>query len=91
LADAERYVDQVIPQQRHQNELWSQAQAEFNSTEPGHLLNAVKTLDQLLAGGGVHEQDARQMRDSVMKQFARNNARRNHAPPPIVSNADESR
>jgi serine/threonine protein kinase len=91
LADAERYVDQVIPQQRRQNELWSQAQAEFNSTVPGHLMNAVKTLDQLLAGGGVHEQDARQMRDSVMMQFARNNARRNHAPPPTVPDADESR
>jgi serine/threonine protein kinase len=90
LADAERYVDGVIPRQRHQNELWSQAQAEFNSTEPGHLMNAAKTLDQLLAGGGVHERDARQMRDSVMKQFARNNSRRNHAPLPAVSDADES-
>jgi serine/threonine protein kinase len=91
LADAERYVDQVIPQQRHQNELWSQAQAESSSNEPGHLMNAAKTLDQLLAGGGVHEQDARQMRDSVMKQFARNNARRNHEPLPAASNAEESK
>jgi serine/threonine protein kinase len=91
LSDAERYVDQVIPQQRRQEELWAQIQTESNSNEPGHLINEVKTLDQLLAGGGVHEQDARQMRDAVMMQFARNNARRNHEAPPFVSSADESR
>jgi serine/threonine protein kinase len=91
LADAERYVDQVIPKQRRQEELWAQIQTESNSNEPGHLINEVKTLDQLLAGGGVHEQDARQMRDAVMMQFARNNARRNHEALPIVSSADQSR
>ncbi len=42
VADAERYVDQVIPQRRHQDELWSQAQTDSNSTEPGHLLQEVK-------------------------------------------------
>jgi tetratricopeptide (TPR) repeat protein/predicted Ser/Thr protein kinase len=91
LADAERYVDQVIPQERRQEELWAQIQTESNSNETGHLINEVKTLDQLLAGGGVHEQDARQLRDAVMIQFARNNARRNHEALPVVSSADESR
>ena len=91
LADAERYVDQVIPRQRRQEELWAQIQTESSSNEPGHLINEVKTLDQLLAGGGVHEQDARQMRDAVMMQFARNNARRSREPLPVVSSADESR
>jgi serine/threonine protein kinase len=91
LADAERYVDLVIPQERRQEELWAQIQTESNSNEPGHLINEVKTLDQLMAGGGVHEQDARQMRDAVMMQFARNNARRNHEALPVVSSADESR
>ena len=90
LADAERYVDQVIPQQRHEDELWAQAQAQSSSSEPGHLLGAIKTLDQILAGGGIHEQDANQMRDSVMKQFARGAARRSHEtlqPVPIADQA----
>jgi len=90
-ADAERYVDQVIPQQRHQEQLWSEAQLEANSSEPGHLANEVKTLDQLLAVGGIHEQDAKQMRDAVMMQFARNNARKNHSPLTVVSAADEGK
>jgi serine/threonine protein kinase len=89
VADAERYVDQVIPQQRHQHELWVQVQAESISNEPGHLVNEVKTLNQLLAEGGVHEQDAKQKRDAVMMQFAQNNARRNHTPLPVASNADQ--
>jgi hypothetical protein len=91
VADAERYVDQVIPRQRHQDELWAQAQTESNSTEPGHLVNEVKTLDQLLAGGGSHEQDAKQMRDAVMTQFVRNNARRNHASLPEESVASAAK
>jgi hypothetical protein len=91
VADAERYVDQLIPQQRHQDQLWSEAQLEANSTEPGHLVNEVKTLNQLLAEGFVHEQDARQMRDAVMIQFARGNAQRNHTPLPVASNADQAK
>jgi hypothetical protein len=64
---------------------------EANSTVPGHLVNEVKTLNQLLAEGFVHEQDARQMRDVVMIQFARGNAQRNHTPLTVVSAADEAK
>jgi predicted Ser/Thr protein kinase len=91
VTDAEKYVDQVIPQQRHQEDLWTQAQAQSSSNEPGHLLEEVKSLDQLLAEGGAHEQEARQMRDSVMKQFARGNARKNHTSLPTESVASEAK
>jgi serine/threonine protein kinase len=91
MADAERYVDQVIPQQRHEDELWGQAQGQNSSSEPGHLINAVKYLDQLLAVGGIHQQDAKQMRDSVMKQFARNNARKNHETLQAAPIADQAK
>jgi serine/threonine protein kinase len=91
VADAERYVDQVIPRQRHQDELWAQAQTESNSKEPGHLINEIKALDQLLAGGGSHEQNAKEMRDAVMTQFVRNNARRNHASLPDDSIASTAK
>jgi serine/threonine protein kinase len=89
--DAERYVDETIPLHRHEDQLWENAQQEAQSASPGHLLNEVRALDQLLAVGGPHLEEARQMRDSLMLQFARNNARTNHLPPPVVSNSDRAR
>ncbi len=91
VADAERYVDQVIPRQRREGELFAQAQAQASSNEAGHLINEVKALDQILAAGGIHDQDARQMRDSVMKQFARNNARKNRETLQAAPIADQSK
>ena len=76
-ADAARYVDQVIPQRRHDDQLWAEAQLQSTSTEPGHLMKEVKSLDELLVAGGPREQQARQMRDAVLTQIFRGNARRN--------------
>jgi eukaryotic-like serine/threonine-protein kinase len=87
-ADAARYVDQVIPQRRHDDQLWAEAQLQSNSTEPGHLLKEVKSLDELLVAGGPHQQQARQTRDAVLSQMVRGNARRNRAAVPSVSPGD---
>ncbi len=87
-ADAARYVDQVIPQRRHDDQLWAEAQLQSNSTEPGHLLKEVKSLDELLVAGGPHQQQARQTRDAVLSQMVRGNARRNRAAMPSVSPGD---
>jgi serine/threonine protein kinase len=76
-ADAARYVDQVIPQRRHDDQVWAEVQLQSASTEPGHLLKEIKSLDDLLVAGGPHEQQARQMRDAVITQMIRGNARRN--------------
>ena len=54
-ADAARYVDQVIPQRRHDDQLWAEAQLQSTSTEPGHLMKEVKSLDELLVAGGPHQ------------------------------------
>src|SRR5437588_1242405 len=61
-SDAAHYVDQVIPERRRDEQLWAGALLESTSQEPDHLLQEVKTLDELLAAGGTHEQEARQMR-----------------------------
>lgn len=76
-ADAARYVDQVIPQRRRDDQLWSEAQLQSGSQEAGHLMKEVKALDDLLAAGGPHEEQARNMRDAVIAQVARAAARRN--------------
>jgi eukaryotic-like serine/threonine-protein kinase len=78
-ADAARYVDQVIPQRRHDDQLWADAQLQSTSTEPGHLMKEVKSLDELLVAGGPHQQQARQTRDALLAQIFRGNARRNRA------------
>jgi predicted Ser/Thr protein kinase/tetratricopeptide (TPR) repeat protein len=88
-SDAAHYVDQVIPERRRDEQLWAATLFESTSPEPGHLLQEVKTLDELLAAGGTHEQEARQMRDTVITQVILGNARRNSMPTPAVSDADQ--
>ena len=88
--DAERYVDEVVPQRRQELQLWSEAQLESNSLERGHLLKEVKVLDEVLAEGGPHEQQARQMRNAVIRQIVRDNARKNGVVAPTLSEGYEA-
>jgi len=88
--EAERYVDEVIPQRRQELQLWSEAQVEASSVERGHLLKEVKLLDEVLAEAGPHQQQARQMRNGVIRQIVRDNARRNGAVAPTLSEGYEA-
>src|SRR2546428_3034692 len=88
--DAERYVDEVIPHRRQELQLWSEAQVEPSSVERGHLLKEVKVLDEVLAEGGPHEQQARQMRNAVIRQIVRDNARKNGVVAPTLSEGYEA-
>ena len=88
--DAAKYVDEAIPERRQQEQLWSRAQQESGATGPDHRINEVKILDQVLAAGGVHQQEARQKRDSLFSQFAQMNRRRNNSPQSVVSAADQA-
>jgi serine/threonine protein kinase len=89
-ADAERYIDEVIPQRRQEQQLWGDAQLEAASTERGHLLKEIKALDEVMAEGGAHEQEARQKRNAVIRQMVRENARRNGTVDPTLSEGYES-
>jgi serine/threonine protein kinase len=89
-ADAAKYVDEVIPQRRQAEQLWARAQQEAGMTGPNHRINEVKILDQVLASGGVHQQEARQRRDSLFSQFARENRRRNNALGSVVSASEQT-
>jgi eukaryotic-like serine/threonine-protein kinase len=88
--DAERYVDEVIPQRRQELQLWSEAQLESSSVERGHLLKEVKVLDEVLAEGGPHEQQARQMRNAAIRKIVRDNARRSGTVEPTLSGGYEA-
>jgi serine/threonine protein kinase len=76
--EAARYVDETIPERKKADELWANEQREVGVTGPEHRINEVKFLDQLLALGGVHQKDARERRDTLMAQFARNGLRKNN-------------
>lgn len=89
-ADAERYVDQVIPERRREQQLWAEAQMEGSSDERGHLLKEIKALDDVMAVGGAHEQQARQKRNTVIRQMVRENARRNGLVDPTLSEGYEA-
>jgi serine/threonine protein kinase len=88
-ADAARYVDQVIPARRQEEQLWAAVQQEANSKDPGHLLAEVKALDDVLAFGGWHEQGARQKRDALIAAVIRGEAERNRRAVAALSAADE--
>jgi serine/threonine protein kinase/ribosomal protein S20 len=74
--EAARYVDETIPERRKADQLWANEQQEIGVMGPEHRINEVKLLDQLLALGGVHQKDARERRDTLMSQFARNGLRK---------------
>jgi hypothetical protein len=88
--DAERYIDQVIPQRRLEQQLWAEAQVESSSAERGHVLKEIKLLDEVLAEGGAHEQQARQSRNTAIRQIVRENARRNGMVDPTLSEGYET-
>jgi serine/threonine protein kinase len=90
FADAERYIDQVIPQRRREQQLWAEAQVESTSGERGHVLKEIRVLDEVLAAGGSHEQQARQMRNAAIRQIVRENARRNGMVDPTLSEGYET-
>jgi hypothetical protein len=88
-SDAAHYVDAVIPERRANEKLWAAVQFESTSHEPGHLLREVKALDELLALPGPHKQQARQMRDTVITQMIRDDARKNQVDTTVASDADQ--
>jgi serine/threonine protein kinase len=89
-ADAARYVDEEIPERRHENQLWASAQLESEEKGPEHRMNEMRLLDQVLAEGGAHRQEARQRRDFWMSQFVQNNRRKNNLQGPGISPAEQA-
>jgi serine/threonine protein kinase/tetratricopeptide (TPR) repeat protein len=87
--EAARYVDQVIPERRQEEQLWAAAQLQSSSQDPGHFLTAIKALDDVLAAGGRHEQGARQKRDALMTNMIRGDAERNGMRTPVGPDADQ--
>jgi serine/threonine protein kinase/tetratricopeptide (TPR) repeat protein len=88
--DAAKYVDEVIPERRKEEQLWARAQQESGLTGHEHRINEVKILDQVLASGGVHQQGARQRRDSLFSQFTRESLRRNNSQDSVVSASEQA-
>jgi len=80
-SDAAHYLDQVIPERRRDQQLWTAALFASTSPAPGHLLQEVKLLDELLAAGGAHQKEARQMRDTAIAQLVLGNTRKKASSP----------
>jgi hypothetical protein len=73
-----------------EQQLWAEAQVESSSAERGHVLKEIKLLDEVLAEGGAHEQQARQSRNTAIRQIVRENARRNGMVDPTLSEGYET-
>ena len=78
--DAERYVDETIPQRRYEDLLWSDLQQYGRSLSPDHLESEVKTLDKILILGGSRQRQANRVRQALIAQLAEANALKNRKP-----------
>ena len=89
LSEAARYVDQVIPDYRQEEQLWGAAQFKSNSRDPGHFLTEIRALDEVLAAGGRHEQGAQQKRDALIIEMIREDAERSRVSAPVITPGDQ--
>jgi serine/threonine protein kinase len=89
--EAEHYVDRIIPQRRHYDQLWADLQQDSRSVSPDHFENELRTLDKILILGGTRQQEARQLRERRVVQLVEANARRSRRPLDLASAADRTR
>jgi TonB family protein len=73
-ADAQHYLNQVIPARRQEEQLWAQAQQLAQSADPARLRETVKILDQIVAAAGVHQQQAQLLRGPLLQRLAQHDA-----------------
>lgn len=90
-AEAERYVDEIIPQRRYEDLLWSDLQQYARSLSPDHLENELKTVDKILILGSSRQQQANRVRHALIAQLAEANAMRNHKPLPAIPDWSRTR
>jgi predicted Ser/Thr protein kinase len=88
-ADAERYLNDVIPARRQEDQLWVQAQQTWQSQQPGRARKTIALLDQIMEGGGLRVQQAQEWRTVLFQWIAKNEAKSQNKPQPIAAAAEE--
>ena len=89
--DAERYVDETIPQRRYEDLLWSDLQQYARSLSPDHVENELKTIDKILILGSARQQQANRVRQALIAQLAEASAMKNRKPLAAVPDWSRSR
>jgi serine/threonine protein kinase len=82
--DAERYADEIIPQRRYEDLLWSDLQQYARSLSADHVENELKTVDKILILGSDRQQQANRVRQALIAQLAEASAMKNRKPLPAV-------
>ena len=89
--DAERYADEIIPQRRYEDLLWSNLQQYARSLSADHAENELKTIDKILILGSARQQQANRVRQALVAQLAEASAMKNRKPLPAVPDWSRSR
>jgi serine/threonine protein kinase/ketosteroid isomerase-like protein len=63
--DAQKYLDQVIPQRKHEEELFSRAKQDLQKNDRNSLNAAAALLEQIIQSAGPRKSDAEQLRQKV--------------------------
>ena len=89
--DAERYADEIIPQRRYEDLLWSNLQQYARSLSADHVENELKTVDKIVILGSARQQQANRVRQALVAQLAEAGAMKNRKPLPAVPDWSRSR
>jgi serine/threonine protein kinase len=89
--DAERYADEIIPQRRYEDLLWSNLQQYARSLSADHVENELKTVDKIVVLGSARQQQANRVRQALVAQLAEASAMKNRKPLPAVPDWSRSR
>lgn len=71
-ADAQRMLDSVIPREKEDEQLFTQAQQLAQNTDPGNLRQAQHLLDRIIADNGHRRAEAEQLRSGLLPRLSRN-------------------
>lgn len=68
-ADAEQYLNHVIPNVRQDGQLWARAQQLSENKDPGQQRQLEGVLDKIIAAQGPHRQEAEKWRKDVATEL----------------------
>jgi TonB family protein len=71
-ADAQRMLDSVIPMEKEDEQLFTQAQQLARNTDPGNLRQAQHLLDRVIADNSHRRAEAERLRSGLLPRLSKN-------------------
>jgi serine/threonine-protein kinase len=90
-ADAQHYLNRVIPNLRQEGQLWARAQQFSKTKDPDQLRQLEGLLDKIIAAQGPHLQEAERWRNDIASELVASVARKDPGTQvPAISESDRA-